>query len=184
MSALHRTPRLDLGLSELRFLCGMPTNRRWIEKDIGAEERCDSRGLRIPLVPADQYANVRELRLPNPEPARLLGDVADRVDAVVRRRVARDEVILLVEERIVGDVHLPIHAEERSVGVDDGGRIPVHATRLLLEDRNDENDAELLRHRLHRISRWSGNRLSDVETFALLRFTEVRRIEELFEAND
>ena len=110
--ALDRAPRVDLRRAELRLLGRMPADRRRIEENVGAEERRDARGLRIPLIPADQHADVGVARVPDAKAARLLGDLAG-VDAIVVRGVAGREIVLLVEQRIVGDVHLPIHAEQR-----------------------------------------------------------------------
>ena len=182
--ALHRAPRVHLRAAELRFLARMPADRRRIEQDVGAEQRRDARRLGIPLIPADQHADVREARFPDAESARLLRDATDAVDAIVRRRVARREVVLLVEERIVGNVHLAIHAEQRPVRVDDRRGVAIDAARLPLEDRDDENDAKLLGQRLHAVGRRPGDRLGEVEALALLRFAEVRRVEQLLEAND
>src|SRR4051812_34286317 len=116
----------------------MPANCRGIEKDVRAEEARDARGLGIPLVPADQHANRGVLRLPHAKAARLFRYLADDVDAVVVRRVARREIVLLVEERIVRNVHLAIHAEERAVCVYDRGGVAIDAASLLLEDGYDE----------------------------------------------
>ena len=142
--ALDGAPRILLRLAELRLLRRMPADRRRVEQDVGAEQARDARGLRIPLVPADQHADARVARAPDAEAARLLRHLADPVDAIVVRRVAGDEVVLLVEQRIVRDVHLAIHAQQRAVGVDDRGRVAVDAARLPLEDRHDEHDLELL----------------------------------------
>ncbi len=62
-----------------------------------------------------------------------------------KAEVAGREIELLVEERIVRDVHLAILAEQRAVGVDDRGGVVVEARRALLEERGDDDDAVLLR---------------------------------------
>src|SRR5207248_3136821 len=56
--------------------------------------------------------------------------------------------------------------------------------RLSLEERHDEHYRELFRQRLHAVGGRSRDRLSDVEALELLRLREVRRVEELLEAND
>jgi hypothetical protein len=122
--------------------------------------------------------------VPHAETARLLGDLPDAVEVVVRRGVARREIELLVEERIVGDVHLAIHAEQGPVRVDDCRGVSIHAACLPLEDRNDQNDAELFRHLLQGRRGRSRNRLGDVEPLVSLRLREVRRVEQLLQAND
>src|ERR1043165_645185 len=140
----------------------MPSYGRGIEENIRAEETRNPRCLGIPLVPAYQHTDVAEARVPDTKAARLLGQAADRVDTVVVRRIAGGEVVLLVIERVIGDVHFPIHAQQRPVPFDDGGRVPVDALRLPLEDRNDEDDPELFRDTRQRLGGWPGDRLRDV----------------------
>ena len=136
-------------------------------------------GLRVPLVPADQHTDVGVAGLPDAESTRAL-----LIAVVGSVRVARREVELLVEERIVGDVHLPIRAEERAVGVDDGGGIPVDTSGLSLEDRYDDYQLELFRHLPHPVDGRPGDRLGQIEALVLLRFAKVRRVEQLLEADD
>src|SRR4051812_38209841 len=90
--ALDRAPRFHLGLAELRFLGRVPTDRRGVEKHLGAEQTRYACRLWIPLVPADQHADVRITSMPDAESARLLRRFADAVDMVVLRRIARCEV--------------------------------------------------------------------------------------------
>jgi hypothetical protein len=58
-------------------------------------------------------------------------------------QVPRREVELLVIERIVGDVHLPIEAPDRTVGVQHDRGIMVNAGGAPLEDGTYNDDAEL-----------------------------------------
>ena len=90
---LDRLPGARLGLAELGLLGGVPADRRGIEEDLGPSEGRQPGGLGIPLVPADERADpgVRGLERLEPE-------------------VAGREVVLLVIERVVGDVHLAIAA--------------------------------------------------------------------------
>src|SRR5688500_8689833 len=69
---LHRAAGDDLRLAELRPFGWMPPNRRGIEHDVGAEEGSDSGRLGIPLVPADQNADVGVAGSPDPEATGLL----------------------------------------------------------------------------------------------------------------
>ena len=65
------------------------------------------------------------------------------------------------------------------------GGVAVDARAALLEDRHDEDDAELLRERLHALGRRPRNRLGEIEALALsVDLAEVRRVEELLEADD
>ena len=67
-----------------------------------------------------------------------------RVEAA-EAEIARREVILLEVQRVVGNVHLAIQAEQRAVGVDDDRRVVIHARRAALEERAHDHDTELAR---------------------------------------
>ena len=134
----------------------------------------------IPLVPADQHADRRVARLPHAEAAGFAGLFA----VIVEMPVARGEVVLLVEQRVVRDVHLPVDAEQAAIGVDDRRRVPVDAGGLPLEDRHDDDDRQLARQRLHRVGRRPGNRFGEIEAIALLRLAEVERVEQLLQADN
>jgi hypothetical protein len=103
---------------------------------------------------------------------------------IVEVAVAGREVVLLVEQRIVRNVHLAIDAEQRPVGIDDRSRVPIDPRRLPLEHGNDDDDGELAREALHRLRARARNRLRQIEAIALLRLAEVERVIELLEADD
>ena len=98
VGALNGLPGIVLRRAELVFLRRMPADGGGIEEDLGALQRGEARAFGIPLVPADE-----------------------RADAAVRRvdglesEIAGREVELLVVERIVGDVHLAIDADDGAV---------------------------------------------------------------------
>src|SRR5215211_3984085 len=93
--SLRGSPCLELRLAELRLLIGMPADCGGIEQDLRAEERVDARRLGIPLVPADQHADIRIARFPDAES---MGSLM--ISIVLDVRVARREIILLVEQGI------------------------------------------------------------------------------------
>ena len=93
VAPLDRFPgRLLLG-AVLRLLRREPTDGGWVEQDLGAAQGGEARGLRVPLVPADQHPDAAKAGVPASE-----------------AEVARGEVELLVVLRIVGNVHLPVLA--------------------------------------------------------------------------
>ena len=108
MGSLHRFPGARLGGAKLRFLCRVPTDRRGIEEDARALESCQPGGFGVPLVPANQGA-----------------DSGIRRVKCLKSKVAGSEIILLVIEGVVRDVHLAIASAERSVRVDHDRRIVV-----------------------------------------------------------
>src|SRR5690606_27644840 len=139
-----------------------------------------ARGFRVPLVPADEHADVGITSLPHTEAAgaRVL------IAASIGCHVTRHEVELLVEERIVRDVHLAIHAQHGPVRVYHGSRVPVHAGCLTLEDRGYDDDLQLLRKLLHAPDTGTGDGLREVEAVCRLPLAEVRPIVELLQADD
>ena len=80
------------------FLRRVPADGGGIEEHFGALERGEARGFGVPLVPADQRADAAEAGVEGLE-----------------AEIAGGEVILLVVERVVGDVHLAVDAGERAV---------------------------------------------------------------------
>ena len=95
--ALHGPPGIVLRRAVLRLFGGMPADGGRIEKNVRARERGEARRFGIPLVPADQRRDAAELRI-------------ERAEAEIARR----EVKLLEEERIVRDVHLAVDARAAS----------------------------------------------------------------------
>ena len=79
---------------------------------IWRRQRGQPGGFGIPLVPADAGADPAE---PGVEAA--------------KAQIARREIKLLVVQRIVGNVHLAIHARGAAVGVEDHGRVVIQARR-------------------------------------------------------
>src|SRR5580658_959321 len=129
MSSLNRTPRIVLSHSKLGLLGGMPSNRGGIEKHMRSLQRGKSRSFRIPLIPADQRAHAAHIGIEGSE-----------------TEIARSEVIFLVIERIIGDVHLAVKTAQGSVRVKHGGGVVVDAGGAFLEQRGNEDDPKLLGH--------------------------------------
>ena len=122
--ALDGLPGRRLAGAVLGLLRRVPADRGRVEEHVRARQRGQPRRLRVPLVPADQRADA---------PA---GGV-ERAEAEVAGR----EVELLVEERVVRDVHLAVAAQQLAVGVDDHRGVVVDARGAPLEQRRDDHDA-------------------------------------------
>src|SRR5258706_11160151 len=157
----------------------MPADGRGIKKGFSPEEARDAGSLRVPLIPADQNADVGIAGFPDAESAGALV-----IPVVCDVRVARSEVELLVEEGIVRDVHLAVRAEESAVGVDHGSGVAIDTGGLALEDWYDNYHLELARQLLHALHCRTIDRLGQIEALVLLGFAEVRRVEQLLEADD
>ena len=127
MRALDGLPRVALGGAVALFFVRVPADRGRVEKDGGALQRGQARAFRVPLVPADERADAAGAGVEGLEP-----------------HVAGREVELLIEGRVVGDVHLAVEAD--AVGpVEDDGAVVVEAGRALFEDGNHDRDAGLAR---------------------------------------
>src|SRR5205085_6624340 len=124
------------------------------------------RPLRVPLIPANERADASAGGVEGPE-----------------AEIARREVELLVEERIVRDMHLPVRTEELPVGVDDHRGVVVDARGAALEQRSDDDHAGLARGLLQGLAGRSGDRLSELEVGVILALAEVPRAEQLGEAD-
>ena len=107
-----------------------------------------------------------------------------RIVPPVFGHVAGGEVVLLFEERIVRDVHLAIGAEHAAVGVDHGGRVAIEPRRFALVEGHHDDDVELLGERLKRVNGRAVGWLGDVEPLGFHALAEVRRVEELLQADD
>ena len=121
-----------------------------VEQELGALQAHDARGLGEPLVPADGDADPPDRGVPDPE-ARVAGVGVDLLEAA---------------GRALGDVGLPVDAEDAAVGVDDRAGVVVGVVRALEEvDRDD--DTELLRERGHPRHGRPVERLGEGEVLAL-----------------
>jgi hypothetical protein len=69
------------------------------------------------LVPANQNADAAEAGVPSPESS-----------------VSRGEVELLVEQRIIRDMHLAVDSQQGSIGIDDHGGVVVKAFSTFFEE--------------------------------------------------
>ena len=106
------------------------------------------------------------------------GGVEDRV-----AEVARAEVELLPEPVEVRQVVLAVLAEDRAVGIDDDGGVVVHAGDVLLVDREDHDQVQLLRQRREALHDRPVGRLGVAVVLLVLRDAEVRTVEQLLEAD-
>src|SRR5262245_27155161 len=92
--ALNGLPGGELRRAGLGFILGMPTDRRRIEQNLRVRKRREPRCLRVPLIPTNQGTN--------------FGDGCFKSDET---EIPRREVILLVKQRIVWNMHLAVQAK-------------------------------------------------------------------------
>ena len=167
VAALDRLPRIVLRFAVLLALGRVPADRGGVEEDLGALHRGQPRAFGEPLIPAHQRADRRHLGLPRDEAG-----------------VAGREIELLVEQRIVRDVHLAIHAHQRPVGVDDRRGVVIHAGGALLEQRRDDDGLVFLRELAERVGRRPRDRLREREEAMVFDLAEILRAEQFLGAED
>ena len=97
----------------------------------------EPRAFGIPLVPADQHADAAVARV-----------------EIRKAQIARREIEFLVVERIVGNVHLAVHAQQRAVGVEHRGRVVIEAGGAPLEERGDDDHAQFAREFAQGVAWW------------------------------
>ena len=124
----------------------MPANSGGVKNNFCAFKSGKPCSLWVPLVPANEHADAAEAGVPGSESG-----------------VPRGEIEFLVKERIVRDVHLPVDAQQGSVGIDDYGRVVVEAFGALFEERCDYDYPVFLGETLEcpRAGTWDG--LCEVE---------------------
>jgi hypothetical protein len=88
----------------------VPADAGGIENDLRAAERGETRALGIPLVPANLDADFAVFR----------GEIR-------KAEIAGGKIKFFVVERVVGDVHFAVFAEEAAVGVENRAGIVVDA---------------------------------------------------------
>ncbi len=101
------------------FLGGMPADGRGIKQNVRATQAREARAFRIPLIPADQHADAAVARV-----------------EIGKSEIAGREIKFFVIERVVGDVHLAINAQQRAVGIEHRRRVVVEAGGAALEERS------------------------------------------------
>ena len=102
----------------------------------------------------------------------------------LKAEIAGREVVLLVVERIVGDVHLAIEAGDGALGIQRDGGVVVEARRAPLEQRSDDGDLRLARHLGQPGRRGTGNGLGQIEQAQVFALAEILRAEKLRQADD
>ena len=116
VTALDRFPGGMLRRAELLLFRRMPADRCGIKNNLCAVQRRQARRFRIPLVPADADADLTLGCWPR-----------------LKSKIAWREVKLLVIQRIVRDMHLPVFAEQFSIRVNDCGGVVIEAGAAFLE---------------------------------------------------
>ena len=118
------------------------------------------------MIPANQHANLAVARVPGFE-----------------TKIAGREIKFFVEQRVVGNVHLPVNAEQRAVGVNDRGGVVINAGGAFLEQRGDDDDLVLLRELLERLGAWAGNFFGQLKILVVFALAEILRAEQFLRAN-
>ncbi len=156
MRALDSFPGVELCRAEFRFFVGMPADAGGIENYLRAAEGGDARAFGIPLVPADLHADSTVLRL-----------------EVGESEIAGGEIKFFVVQRVVGDVHFSIFAEEAAVRIEHRAGIVVNAGSAAFEEGNDQDDFLFFRHFGECVGCRTGNGLSEIEELGIFLAAEI-----------
>ena len=154
--ALNSFPGVELGGTEFGFFVRMPANAGGVKNDLRAAESGDAGTFGIPLIPADLHADFSVVRL-----------------EIGKTEITGSEIEFLVVERIVGNVHLAIFAEEGAVGIENGAGVVVDAGGAALEKRNDKYDFFFLGYFGERFGRWAGDRFGQIEKIGIFLAAEI-----------
>ena len=167
MATLHRPPGVELPTLFVARIGMLPTDGGGIDKQIRTTKGHQSSGLRVPLIPANQYAKTTHGGRYGPEV-----------------EVAGREVELLVVRRIVRDVHFAVPPCYRSVFFDHDGRIVVNPRCTTLKERQHEHHTTRTSYLAKVRGRGSGDRFSHVEDGGVLRLTEIEAVVQLLKHHE
>ena len=164
VTALDQLP----GLTLLRLLPvgvgGNAADGGGIDEHLGSGEGHCTGGFRIPLVPADQHAQGSQGSL-------------DGLEA----QVSGSEIELLVEERIVRDVHLAVLAGNGTVRVHYHGGIVIDTGGAALKEGEHDNHAQFLGQGAERLGGRAGNRFGQVAELSVLFLAEIEAVMQFLE---
>ena len=145
----------------------MPADGCGVKQNICALQAGNARALRIPLVPAHQHSDPRVTRL-----------------EILKPEIARRKVIFFVIERIIGNVHFPVHPDQFTIRVQNRRRVVIQTLRALLKERSHNRDLQFFRNRTESLRRWAWDRLRQVEKLRIFFTAEILASEKLGQAND
>ena len=159
MTPHHRGPCFTLALLFiLRIILGVADGCR-IDEDFCSLEGHQSRCFWIPLVPADEHAELAHGSL-------------NRLET----EVARSEVELLIVGWVIRNVHLAVFAGDGSILLNHYCRIVVKSWCTSLEKRGDDDYAEVFGQFAVEIGGGTRNRFCQVEIIHIFYLTEIKRI--------
>ena len=167
MRALDGPPCVVLRGAKLVFLRRVPADGRGIKQHLRALQRREPRAFGIPLIPADQRAHAAKRRVHG-----------------LKAKIARRKVILLVIERIVGDVHLAVDAGDVAIGIQRDRGVVIKPRRAPLKQRRDDRHVQLARQPRPASRGRPRNRLGQIEQLQVFALAKVLRAEELRQADD
>src|SRR5262249_1262170 len=101
-----------------------------------------------------------------------------------KAKIARSEIELLVKQRVIRDMHLPVQPELGAIGVNNRRRVVIDAGSSLFEDRRDHYHLVLPGQLLKCIGRGTRDRLSQFEEIMILGLAKILRAKQLLSADD
>ena len=145
---------------------GMPANGSRIKQCQSPLQRCKTRTLWIPLIPADQRCNCTKLGL-------------KRLETLITGR----KVKLLVIGRIIGNVHLAVNTQATAVGIKNQNAIVVHPRCAALKKGRNQCHTMFPGKCAARLRCGSIQRLRKIKQCRVLTLTKVTGRKQFREAN-
>src|SRR5262245_33290875 len=105
-----------LVVAEFRLFFWVPTDRRGINEALRAAQCGQAGAFGIPLVPTHEYADGSNFGLKN-----------------TKSLITRCEIELFVIERVIGNVHLAVAAQIRSIGIEHDSGVVIKTCCTALE---------------------------------------------------
>ena len=159
VAALNQLPGLALlGLLPVRVR-GYAADGGRVDEQFGAVQGHGTGGFRIPLVPADQYSQR-----------------CHRGFDGLESQVSGSEIELLVEERVVRDVHFAVLSGDAAIGLQYHGGIVVDAGCTALEQRQHDDHAQFLGQGAERLRGRAGNGFCQVAQAGVFFLAEIQAV--------
>jgi len=126
-----------------------------------------ARAFGIPLIPANLNSDASVFRV-----------------EVWKTEIAGSEIKLFVVQRIIGNMHFAIFAEERAIGIEHGAAVVINTGGAPLEKRNDQSNVTFFGGFGERLGSWTGDGFGEIEKRGVFRAAEILTPKQFVHADD
>ncbi len=156
---MYRDPSIQLPLLFILIIGRIPTDRGRVEQNFRTGKRHQPGRFRIPLIPAKQYPQA-----PDRSPDRL------------ETKITGGEIKLLIEARIIGNMHLAVDATDLAGAIKDYGSVVIQPGRSPFKQRSDDDQAKFFRQRANAFGTGAGYRFGTIKNLHIFVLTGVRAV--------